>query len=190
MVMNLQHVEKGKILTAAGAIALVTAVPFIINHRVEMGKRKRTERVNRRLADMNIRLMGLACEGMGILGASGDRYLPIDSEQVRAYRRSGAVKEAEKALFVTLAHNASYLDDDACSLTGIYELVCGDYKITKETPYNVQKANAVATVETAKMCAMKESAGLLGDYTDDVLCRGAILLENDIYWAAERSGIR
>lgn len=182
------HTCKEKAYVAAAAAIAMTAVTLAAGLCCEKKRRIRSERVNRRLADMNIKFMDLACESAGITDEENGISLPIDSPQVKKYRECMDVRRAEKDIFILLVYSAGLTDDKtACSLQGLYELISGDYEVTAELPVEYQRPNAAATVQIARKCEGKKSS--LDGYSEETLLRGAILLENDICFAAKRSGI-
>ena len=99
-----------------------------------------------------------------------------------------SVNEAERALFHELAYYLSREDEDNCTLYNIGEILFGFYKICKDTPIEDQLENAKQNVEFIKYAAYDRANPFLEGISNESLIKGAVLLENDVYWALNRGG--
>lgn len=149
---------------------------------------ERSKNVGRRLAKENIALLNLACDGIGISNGWENHIRPIDSIEVHKFRMCKSVNDAERALFQELAYYLSREDDDNCTLYNIGEILFGFYKIGKDTPIEDQLENAKQNVEFIKQAAYDRANPFLEGISDESLIKGAVLLENDVYWALNRGG--
>ena len=99
-----------------------------------------------------------------------------------------SVNEAERALFQELAYYLSREDEDNCTLYNIGDILFGFYKISNETPIADQMENAKLNVEFIKQAAHDRANPFLDGISNESLIKGAVLLENDVYWALNRGG--
>lgn len=173
--------------TSGWVLATVLGIKAITGRKYKK-QLERAKIVGRRLAKENIALLNLACDGIGISNGWHNHILPIDSIEVHKFRMCKSVNEAERALFQELAYYLSREDEDNCTLYNIGEILFGFYKISKETPIADQLENAKQNVEFIKQTAHDRANPFLDGISNESLIKGAVLLENDVYWALNRGG--
>ncbi len=165
----------------AGGIMAACTLALYLQKKQESFLRERVEKNCRQLSDTNIKLENLLCASAKI----GEGYvLPIDSETVKRFRNKVEALEAEKELFLVLIRYAVRLDDEENALGGINDMLMGEYSIGKNVKISQQIANAKINVDFIRTLSRsrKFKFDVLEGYSTEDLCRGAVLLENDIYW--------
>lgn len=171
---------------AAGSILAAAALCGFLKSRKYKKRLEKAKKAEKRLARENIALLDLACDELGISRGWENHILPIDSAEVQKLRVCKSVNEAERSLYQALVCFLSRYDEDECSLFGIHGILTGVYVINQDTPFDAQLSNAKMNVKLVRQIDCHEVEAILKDYTDDTLVKGAVLLENDVYYTILR----
>ena len=184
--METEKVIYGKLWAATGILTMASIVLFL-KSRANIKKADKAKLRVAKLAKENLAITEIACDELGIPRTwrdVGHRNLPIDSNEVARYRMQKTVLEAERALYRAIISCVSKLEDEKCSLEFIKSLVCGQYRVSEKIPVSVQRRNAEITVGTIERCLGSVKEIYLSDIPHETLIKAAVLLENDIVWAA------